>query len=299
MVGGDVRPGFEITAKGNVEVLGSVDNAIIEAEGDVVVQYGIFSKGSGRVTAKGDVKARHCENVTINARRIHVNSSAVNCELNARQVVEVMGSPGALVGGVARARYYVFACHFGSEIGTRTDVIVGDPSNYDVQIDVLKRAIGQKARRRMELLHNYEVTLSGTGGQTFSAEQTDRLELMLKEAGTLENELIELRAKLTPLREKRRRLAAAKCHVYTKLHEGTLVKLFSAKRHFTEEVKHCTLLFDKDEVRAFPFRYEELDDETPEDDDEQPETTQAKASSESTAQADEQAASTEAPTTGP
>jgi len=297
MVGGDVRPGFEIKAKGNVEVLGSVDNAVIETEGDVVVQYGIFSKGSGRVTAKGDVKARHCENVTINARRIHINSSAVNCELNARQVVEVMGSPGALVGGVARAKHYLFACHFGSDIGTRTEVIVGDPSNYDVQIDALKRAIGQKARRRMELLHKYEVTLSGSGSQAPSADQTGRLELMLKEAGTLENELLELRAKLPPLKDKRRRLAAAKCHVYTKLHEGTFVQLFSAKRQFTEEVKHCTLLFDKDEVRAFPFQYEELDDDAPED--EQPETTQGEAASESTVQADAQAASAEAPTAGP
>ena len=302
MVGGDVRPGFEIKAKGNVEVLGSVDNAVIETEGDVIVQYGIFSKGGGSVTAKGDVKARHCENVAINARRIHVASSAVNCELNARQVVEVMGRPGALVGGVARAKHYVFACHFGSDIGTRTDVIVGDPSNYDVQIDALKRAIGQKARRRKELLHNYEVTLSGTGGQAVSTGQADRLELILKEAATLESELLELRAKLPPLKEKRRRLATAKCHVYTKLHEGTLVQLFSAKRHFTEEVKHCTLLLDKDEVRAFPFQYEELDDETPEDEDEQPETTQGEASSESPAsapQSDEQTASAQAPTTGP
>jgi uncharacterized protein (DUF342 family) len=295
LIGGDVQPGFEVKAKGNVEVLGGVDNAVIEAEGDVVVQYGIVSKGQGYVTAKGDVKARHCENVTINARRVYVSSSAVNCELNGRQLVEVMGSPGALVGGVARAKHYVFACHFGSDIGTRTDVIVGDPSEYDALITALKQSIGQKARRRKELLSNYEVTMAATGGQGVSAEQKERLELMVKEADALESELLELRVGLPALKEKRARLAAAKCHVYTKLHEGTFLKLFSAKRNFTEEVKHCTFLFDKQEVRAFPFQYEELPDDMPEDDDEQPEPTPEQAAETKT---DEQTASAEASPAG-
>jgi uncharacterized protein (DUF342 family) len=286
IVAGDVLPEFEIRAKGNVEVFGTVDDAAIEAGGDVIVQYGIFSKGFGHVTAKGDVRARHCENVAISARRIYIATSAVNSTLTARDLIEVARNPGTLVGGVARAGKYVLANIFGSEIGTRTDVIVGDPSEYDARIDELRRLIGQKARRRMDLIRQHEVAkTAGAGMQGLISVNSEKLDQLLREAEQIDAELPGLRSKLRPVKEKRRRLAVAKCHVYTRLHESTLVRLFTTKRYFTESINHCTLLFDKDQVRAFPFQYSELDAETASD--ETPEDDEAAAPDENAAPADE------------
>jgi uncharacterized protein (DUF342 family) len=266
IIAGDVLPEFQIRAKGNVEVFGTVDDAVIEAGGDVIVQYGIFSKGFGHVTAKGDVRAKHCENVAISARRIHIASSAVNSTLNARELVEVLRNPGTLVGGAARAGTYVLANVFGSELGTRTDVIVGDPTEYDQQIEELRRLIGQKARRRMELMRQHELAKAAQAGmQNLISVNTNRLDGLLHEAEQIDAELPGLRATLRPVKEKRRRLAVAKCHVYTRLHESTLVRLFTAKRYFTDPIDHCTLLFDKDQVRAFPFQYSDLESDAPSD----------------------------------
>ena len=264
VVGGDVLPGFEVKARGNVEVFGSVDDGIIEAGGDVVVQYGIFSKGRGYVTAKGDVKAWHLENVAVNARRIHVNSSAVNSRLNAEEIVEVAGNPGTLVGGVATAKDYVFANYIGSELGTRTDVVVGDTSEFDAQIAYLKRLIGRKARQRHDLIKEYErwAKTAGKALPGIAPAALDDPKEMLQEADKIDQELPEHRARLREIKTARRRLAVAKCHVFAELYDGTHVSLFTARRLFTEKVEHCTLLFDKEEVRPFPFQYFELEEES-------------------------------------
>ena len=259
MIGGDVMPEFEIKAKGNVEVFGSVDDAVIETDGDVIVQYGIFAKGYGRVTAKGDVKGRHFENITVNARRIYVTSSAVNCQLNAQDIVEVTGSPGTLVGGVTIAGTYVFANQIGSELGTRTAIVVGDPAEFDARAEELLRLLGRKEHERQDLMKVYEkaaVSRDGIQGHE------EKLGQMLRDMEAIDKELPELRAKLPEIEETRRRLSTAKCHVFTLLHDGTYVRLFTAKRHFTENVDHCTLLFDKDRVRPFPFQYHDLQDES-------------------------------------
>lgn len=263
MVGGDVMPEFEIKAKGNVEVSGSVDDAIIETEGDVVVQHGIFAKGHGYVTAQGDVKARHLENVTVNARRIYATSSAVNCRLHARDIVEVTGNPGALVGGVTTARNYVFANYIGSELGTHTEIIVGDPAEYDARINDLTRLIGRKDRERESLMRDYEqATTTKRGLQALTPEDDDELKKMLQDMEKIDKELPGLRAKLPEIEEERRHLSTAKCHIFTQLYDGAYVRLFTVMRSFTENADHGTLLLDKDRVSLFPFQYEDLVDES-------------------------------------
>ena len=261
IVGGDVMPEFEIKAAGSVEVFGSVDDAVIETGGDLVVRHGITGKGCGRITAAGDVKARHFENVTVEARRIHVVSSAVNCRLNARDTVAATGTPGALVGGVTRAGRSVFANLIGSEAGTRTEVIVGDPSGLDAEIDRMARLIGDMKRRQAELMKQHEKAAgAGKGVQRLTAPE-DVLRTMLDEADRIGTELPELQAKIAEMKDAQRRLAAAKCHVFAHLYDGTCVRVFTAKRLFTETVNHGTLLFDKDAVCVFPFQDEDLANE--------------------------------------
>jgi uncharacterized protein (DUF342 family) len=263
IVGGDVRPGFEIKAKGNVEVFGSVDDAVIETDADLIVQYGVFARGGGRVSVKGDVKAWHAENISIEARRIYIGSSAVNCRLVAEEAIEVTGDPGTLVAGVATAKEYVYANNIGNEVGTRTEIIVGDTTEYDDQILALKRLIGEKARRRKELVLRHErETATRMEIVSLPPQREQELAQMLKEAEEIDSELPALRAELSQAKEERRRLATAKCHVFTRLYEGTHVRLFTARRAFTENVEHSTLLYDKDRVRPFPFQDVDLDDES-------------------------------------
>ena len=252
IVGGDVLPEFEVKAKGNVEIFGSVDDAVIEAGGDVTVQFGIVAKGRGRVTAEGEVRARHFENVTVSARRIAVASSAVNCRLHAREIVEATGNPGTLVGGVTTARDAVVANSIGSELGTRTEIIVGDPAESDAQIKELKRLVARKERELGAFVVRPE---RASGGNEPATPPPER--------GRVEKELLEFRAKLLAAEEARRRLAMAKCHVFNRLYDGTCVRLFTAKRSVTEDITHSTLLFDKEQVRPFPFQYEDLQDDAP------------------------------------
>jgi uncharacterized protein (DUF342 family) len=256
VVGGDALPGVIIKATGNVDVLGSVNDALIEAGGDVVVQFGIAAQGRGRITARGDVKALHFDNVTVDARRIFVGASAVNSHLTAVDFVEAWGDPGAVVGGVTKATNYVLANFIGSELGTHTEIVVGDTSEFDEKITEASRVIDRKKNERERLMAEYErAATTKVGMSMLTRDDEVELKKMLQDAEAIDKELPDLEAKLAEIKAGRQQLSSASCHVANQLYEDTAVSLFTAKHMFEAVVSRSTLLYHQNKVRVFPFQY--------------------------------------------
>jgi hypothetical protein len=65
IVTGDVKSDFSVKVKKDLEVAGNVEDALIEAEGDVTIRKGFLGYGKGKVTAGGSVKVQHLVNQTI------------------------------------------------------------------------------------------------------------------------------------------------------------------------------------------------------------------------------------------
>lgn len=124
---GEVLPGMKVHASGDVVITGVVDNAVIEAGGDVRIAGGIIAKA--RVRAGGAVMARFVENAQVHAgTNIVIDDTALQAELQANnQIVVGVKSPqrGRLAGGSVRAMMLIRAPILGSATGGVTQLLIG------------------------------------------------------------------------------------------------------------------------------------------------------------------------------
>jgi uncharacterized protein len=131
MVKGSVADGFKVKAAGNIEVLGNVGKAELDAEGDIVVHQGISGKNGGFVRAGKSVWAKFLENSIIEAGEIVVASDGIiNCKVDANKKIICQGRRATIVGGVLRAAENIHAKSLGSVAGSDTVLEVGfDPGS--------------------------------------------------------------------------------------------------------------------------------------------------------------------------
>lgn len=142
-VAGDVHSGMTVKATGDIHVEGTVEDAILEAGGDVTVKCGIMgSEGDDDATGKkmhaaikcgGSCTVKFAQDAHISAGDgIFVHDASIQSELVAAHQIIVGdkgSSKGDLIGGVARATMLVKAHNIGSDDNPRTVVIVGSDKN--------------------------------------------------------------------------------------------------------------------------------------------------------------------------
>lgn len=141
-ISGDVRAGMSVRATGDIHVGGTVEAAILEAGGNVVIQGGVIGHSEmhehpaearksmiARVRCGASFSARFVENASIEVGdSIMVDELVMQSELAAVNQI-LVGKPGSgrgrIIGGVAEATFLVQAATIGSPAGVKTRVIVG------------------------------------------------------------------------------------------------------------------------------------------------------------------------------
>jgi len=130
-VGGSVRihggvlSGVTVTAGGDVETLGLVEEAKIRAAGNVLLKGGFAGGSVGKVVAGKNVYSTFVQFGTVEAEEsIAVDGPVMNSDLSAGGKIVLRGR-ASLVGGATRARELVSAPVIGSEGGTPTEISLG------------------------------------------------------------------------------------------------------------------------------------------------------------------------------
>ncbi len=131
LVKGSVSDGFKVKAAGNIEVLGNVGKAELDAEGDIIVHQGISGKNGGFVRAGKGVWVKFLENAIVDAGEIVVATDGIiNCRVEANKKIICQGKRATIVGGVLRAAEEIRAKSLGSVAGSDTVLEVGyDPKS--------------------------------------------------------------------------------------------------------------------------------------------------------------------------
>jgi len=124
-VHGSVRGGFTIIAKGDVVVDGVVEDALIQADGQIIVKCGIHGMQKGVLEAKGNVIIQFIENAKVFAGGYVETGSIIYSEVNATEDVIVSERKGFISGGIIRAGGKVETQTIGSAMGALTRIEVG------------------------------------------------------------------------------------------------------------------------------------------------------------------------------
>lgn len=152
---GDVQAGMTIKASGDIFVDGTVESAILEAGGDIVVKGGIIGgseqhespdgKFHSAIKCEGSCTARFVQNAHISAGNgIFIRDLAMLSELTAGHQI-ILGDKGSrkgdIIGGTAQATMLVKAQNIGSPSFLKTVVVVGANQLLYEQHSIAAKAI--------------------------------------------------------------------------------------------------------------------------------------------------------------
>lgn len=132
LITGDVHEGMIVKSSGDITVMGFVDSATLEAEGDVTVSKGIIGRQikaneySTNIYSQGQISAQFVQysqlvakgNILVTKQLLHSNTKTAG----SLTVSDPSGRRGDLVGGVAHAEKGITAVIIGATAGTKTDV---------------------------------------------------------------------------------------------------------------------------------------------------------------------------------
>jgi len=139
---GSVLPGFSVKAKGDIIVDKNVDDAYLEAEGDVTVKHGISGKGSMKIVAGGRVRSKYILNSTVEAvKEIEVEDSIINSKVFSNDRISVTARNGKIIGGEIIARHEIVVNVAGVPKENLTKLTVGESLFVERELIEIRREI--------------------------------------------------------------------------------------------------------------------------------------------------------------
>lgn len=150
LIKGDVLGEFSIRVGGSVEVLGDVQDALIESGGDVTIHQGFVGVGKGRIAAGGTVRVRHVTNQAIKAGKdVHIETEAVNSIIEAGG--RVIGPRAVIAGGKLEAMLEADVYNLGNSESSGVKVRVGRRGKIIERLAAVEKDVKQVERQTTEV----------------------------------------------------------------------------------------------------------------------------------------------------
>ncbi|MDR1649137.1 MAG: FapA family protein [Synergistaceae bacterium] len=253
---GAVREGFSVVAAGDIEVREVVEGAHVESSGNIVILGGVRGMGKGQIVATGSVQLGFVDQANIRSRAdIRVKNAILHSNVSAQNSVVVMGGQKSqIAGGKIQAGAEVVCQTLGSEMGTKTEVVVGVPP--------------EQAERRKEL----QSLLSQRKEELEKIEANLGFLKKLEQAGKLDEEKRLMTVKLTQSKFKGQAVITSMTQELTELEEhleysknkgvvrvkdicypGVNITIRGVSYAVREPFKFASFVYDGGEVRLRSF----------------------------------------------
>lgn len=250
---GNVKTGFSIKADGDVEVRGVVENATIEAAGNVTIARGMNGMGRGTINAGGNVISKFLENANVTAGGYVHAEAILHSNVIAKGEVTVTGKRGFITGGVIRTPESISAKTIGSEMGVDTELEVGTDPKLTLKVNSLNAEIAT-LKKRVEQAEPALITLTTKikSGEQLRPEQV----LYFKQISAQYKEMKEeLTAKLNEVNElmdamdvTSGREACVKVEGYA--YPGTKITISEITTVLTKPVQHGKFVKEGADIRV-------------------------------------------------
>ncbi len=222
-VKGNIGYGTTIKAEGDIVVCGSVEAAVIECGGSILLKHGVNASGNGVIRAEKNVHGKFLEAVRVYAGEDIETNYCLNCELHAEGHVRIIGAKGMLIGGITQALKGIEAQNVGNRAGMLTYLKLGMNEELANQQFLIDRKL-KEANKELSILGNAFVEMQ----RKYAPEVRNTMEIYLK----LENAVYTVEKKLENLHEKKERLDEkiegirdVRAIIKGSLYEGTTIEI--------------------------------------------------------------------------
>ena len=157
-VKGAVKDGFQIIAAGDIEIAEVVEGAYIESKGDIIIRGGVRGMNKAKIISAGKIEIGFVDQAAITAGGdVLVNNAALHSDISSGgSVIVAGGGKSQIAGGKIQAAIEVSCSTLGSEMGTKSEVIVGVSPVYAAR----KKELAASLNAYYENMEKVEANLS-------------------------------------------------------------------------------------------------------------------------------------------
>ncbi len=255
IVGGWVRDGFSINARGDIEIHGGVEGANLEAGGDITIRSGVQGRNKGLIKANGDIKSKYLSAAKVHSKgNIIVSDGVLHSEVFAVGKIIAKSGKGVISGGILKAGENIEAKVIGSHLGTETEIEVGVIPEIREELTKTEGELEEAGRDADEAQKAIVLIESEKKEKGFLIKK--RKELLEKLKMTypiLQNKADDLATKRDELATSLFASKHARILVASKLYPGVKVNIRDATMQVKDELDRCSLYEEEGEIRLGPY----------------------------------------------
>ncbi|MCR5832305.1 MAG: FapA family protein [Lachnospiraceae bacterium] len=249
---GNVKTGFSLKANGNVEVRGVVENAFVEATGNVTIARGMNGMSKGTIIAGGNVISKFIENANVTAGGYVHSEAILHSNIICKGEVSVTGKKGFITGGSVKTPASVSAKTIGSTMGVSTEIEVGTDPKLTLRYNSLTAEIAN-LKKRIEQAEPAIVTITGRikAGEQLRPEQilyfkqiSQQYKEMKADLEAKMNEILELQDSMEESSDVE---SCVKVEGYA--YPGTKITISETTTTLTKPSQHCRFVREGADVR--------------------------------------------------
>lgn len=251
VVKGNVRIGFEIIARGNIEVYGAVEGAVLIAGGQIILHRGIQGMNKGLLKAGSNIVTKFIESAYVEADGFVQTESILHSTVSAKGEVIVQGKKGFIMGGTVTSQTGLSAVTIGSPMGTVTKIEVGiDPVMRERQQTLLQDISDMQKKSGMiePVISNCMKKLSQ--GHKLSNEQMKYVKQLSEEYKTLEQNIKDAQNEIEHISVALNLSSTARVKVSGKIYSDVKLTISDCIMHTRNEREHCQFIKDQGEVKV-------------------------------------------------
>jgi uncharacterized protein (DUF342 family) len=253
---GAVREGFQVVAAGIIEIKEMVEGAHVESASDIIILGGVRGMSKGRIIAGGNVITGFADQAYIRSRaNVEIKNSVFHSDVAAQGNVTVMGGQKSqIAGGKIQAGVEVVCQTLGSEMGTKTEIIVGVPPEQAERRKELQTLITlhkeniEKLEASLAFLKKQETAGTLDEGKRTMMVTVTKSKFQLQSAlSSMAKELAEIDERLELTR------ARGVVRVRDICYPGVTIMIRGLIYVVREPSKYAAFVFDEGEVRLRSF----------------------------------------------
>ena len=251
LVKGDIKAGFKVKVAGDLEVGGCVEDAELQAKGDILIKKGFIGRGKGLIRCEGDVTIKYVQGQKVFCEGdLSLGGELMHCQAQVGGNVSVTSRKGVIIGGSIKAQGSVEATQIGNENYIQTEIVAGYDYIFAERLKEINDELEQieenqeKIIKGLKALSHMKVQLKGKL-QPEQAALFGRMQETLKQYPKQKTELEEEKNRLETEIEKGHE---AFVQVTKRLYPGVKITIGKFHRVFNEQFDGRTFREIKGEI---------------------------------------------------
>ena len=191
LVMGNVTPGFEVKAEGNITINGCVDGGVVEAKDNVTIAQGFIGSNSGLIKADGDVKCKFIQNGKVNAKGSVHTGSIINSTVRSGNAVIMSGTKAPIIGSHITARVSIECSDVGkdSALSGATTLEAGSDPHVAERSGVISKEIADMTKRLAGIERMVDLYTKLSEQNRLTPDKKEEFEKLTAARGSVQSQL--------------------------------------------------------------------------------------------------------------